>query len=70
MIAARAELDNTKRKQMYGEMQSICRDDGGSVIPVFSNWIMAYSDNISVPKQVAGNWNMDGYKMIERWSFA
>ena len=70
LTLARAELDDDKRRVMYGEMQSLVRDEGGSVIPLFSNHIMAHSDKIAVPKQVAGNWSTDGYKMIERWSFA
>ena len=70
LVAARAELDDAKRRDMYGEMQSLVRDEGGSVIPLFTNYVMAHSDKVAAPKQVAGNWNADGYKMIERWSFA
>ncbi|TIQ59319.1 MAG: peptide ABC transporter substrate-binding protein, partial [Mesorhizobium sp.] len=29
LVAARSELDDAKRSEMYAEMQSICRDDGG-----------------------------------------
>ena len=67
LVAARAELDNDKRREMYWEMQAICRDDCGSVIHAFANHISAYSTNVGVPEQVAGNWEFDGYKMIERW---
>ena len=70
LVAARAELDHAKRGDMYGEMQALVRDEGGSVIPLFTNYVMAHSDKVAVPKQVAGNWNADGYKLIERWSFA
>ena len=65
---ARAELDETKRRDMYYEMQSLVRDDGGSVVHLFANHIHAYKDgNVGVPETVAGNWEFDGYKMIERW---
>ena len=68
---ARAELDDAKRRDMYWEMQAIVRDDGGSVIPLFANHIMAFDKNrLAHPDKVAGNWNLDGYKLIERWWFA
>ena len=70
LIAARAELDEAKRREMYGEMQLLVRDEGGAVIPLFSNYVMAHSDKLQAPSQVAGNWSTDGYKMVERWSFA
>ncbi len=70
LVAARAELDDDKRRQMYWEMQAITRDDCGSVIHAFANHISAHSKKVGVPEQVAGNWEFDGYKMIERWWLA
>ncbi len=67
LVAARAEVDDDKRRSMYYEMQAICRDDCGSVIHAFSNHISAYRSNVGVPDQIAGNWEFDGYKLIERW---
>lgn len=67
LVAARAELDNDKRRDMYWEMQAITRDDCGSVIHAFANHISAHSTKVGVPEQVAGNWEFDGYKMVERW---
>ena len=67
LVAARAELDDDRRRQMYYEMQAICRDDGGSVIHAFANHISAHSEQVGVPETVAGNWEFDGYKLIERW---
>jgi peptide/nickel transport system substrate-binding protein len=65
--AARGELDEAKRRDMYYEMQAICRDDCGSVIHLFANHITAFRENVRHPEKVAGNWEFDGYKMIERW---
>ena len=65
--AARGELDEAKRRDMYHEMQAICRDDCGSVIHLFANHITAFRDNVRHPEKVGGNWEFDGYKMIERW---
>ena len=67
LVSARAELDDNKRRDMYREMQMLVRDDGGSVIHLFANHISAYSKNVGVPDQVGGNWEFDGYRLIERW---
>lgn len=67
LLEARAELDSDKRRDMYWEMQAITRDDCGSVIHAFANHISALTSKVGVPEQVAGNWEFDGYKMIERW---
>lgn len=64
---ARGELDITKRRDMYHEMQAICRDDCPSVIHLFANHILAFRDNVRHPERIAGNWEFDGYKLIERW---
>jgi hypothetical protein len=28
---------------------------------------MAFRDNVRHPEKVGGNWEFDGYKLIERW---
>jgi peptide/nickel transport system substrate-binding protein len=67
LVSARGEADEVKRSDMYHEMQRICRDDGGTVTHLFANHISAYTDKVGVPDTIAGNWEFDGYKMIERW---
>ena len=64
---ARAELDSDKRRGMYAEAQQLISDDGGALIPMFANHIAAVSKTIGHGEQVAGNWEMDGNKAIERW---
>lgn len=46
IIAARSELDETKRRQMYCDMQHMLNDDGGLVIPVFQNQLEATAKNV------------------------
>ncbi|MDG2479998.1 MAG: ABC transporter substrate-binding protein [Alphaproteobacteria bacterium] len=67
LVEARGELDIDKRRDMYFEMQAICRDDCPSVIHLYANHITAYRDGVRHPEHVAGNWEFDGYKLIERW---
>ena len=68
LLKARAELDNDKRNAMYAEMQAIVSDEGGVLIPMFANYVMATSDKVE-HGPVAANWAMDGFKAIERWWF-
>ena len=69
LLAARAELDETKRRGMYQEMQAIVSNEGGVLVPMFANYVMGLSDKIGHGK-MAANWSMDGFKCIERWWFA
>ena len=41
LIKARAELDFDKRKAMYAEMQTLVNEDGGTIVPVFNDWLDA-----------------------------
>ena len=65
---ARAELDEQKRAELYGECQRIVSDEGGVVIPMFANWIEAATTRIRFDDP-AGNWEMDGHRAAERWWF-
>ena len=65
---ARAELDETKRREMYVECQKIIRDEGGVVIPLFANYIEAVTKNVRYENS-AGNWELDGNRAAERWWF-
>ncbi len=68
LVAARAELDENKRRQMYVEMQSLVRDDGGVVVPMFATDLSAATGKIGHDK-LAVNWELDGFRCAERWWF-
>lgn len=69
LLQARAELDDARRREMYGEMQRIMRDEGSSIIPLFNSDLMAANDKVRFG-EVAGNRQMDGLRLIERWWMA
>ena len=46
LLAARSELDNEKRKQMYRELELMVSDDGGELIPMFNNTLEAASTKV------------------------
>ncbi|MGO1749776.1 MAG: ABC transporter substrate-binding protein [Marinobacter sp.] len=68
LMAARAELNADKRAEMYAEMQTLVRDDGGWVAPAFSAYVSAATKNIQHGK-IATNRDMDGNRIAERWWF-
>lgn len=70
LLNARAELDDTKRREMYYEMQAIVSNEGGAVIPMFASYVMAMSDRIAHPDSISANKTLDGFRALERWWFA
>lgn len=66
LIQARTELDENRRAEMYADMQRLCRDDGGAIIPMFGNYIDGRNDRVA-HGEVAANRYLDGWKAIERW---
>lgn len=69
LVSARGELDDKKRAAAYAEMQQLVHDDSGTIILVFNNYLNAASKQIG-HNAIAGNWDMDGLRMAERWWFA
>jgi len=65
---ARAEMDENKRQQLYADMQEICKDDGGAVIPMFSQLVEAHSDKLD-HGPISAHMELDGHKNAERWWF-
>ena len=70
LVDARAELNNDRRREMYWEMQDLVANQGGVLVPMFASYVMAHSDAIAHPDQVAANWTLDGFRICERWWFA
>jgi peptide/nickel transport system substrate-binding protein len=68
LVEARSELDPAKRREMYVELQRIVRDEGGTVVPLFNNFVFAATDKLK-HGTIQGNWAQDGHKLYERWWF-
>ncbi|MEM9010606.1 MAG: ABC transporter substrate-binding protein [Pseudomonadota bacterium] len=67
---AKSELDNDLRAEMYREMAVLARDDGGTVIPYFPNFVYARRTNVSRGEHLSPAWSADGYRYASRWWFA
>jgi len=65
MLGARVELDQDKRAAMYGEAQSILRDDGGALIPLFFDALDGARDTVS-GDLTAPNMELAGGRIAER----
>jgi peptide/nickel transport system substrate-binding protein len=35
-----------------------------------NNYVMATALNVATPEQISANWNLDGFRCVERWWFA
>ena len=67
--AARAELDQKKRHEMYVECQRIVRDEGATPCPAFALQLSAASKKLAFQNPSAG-WEFDSFRLPERWWFA
>lgn len=67
LVAARAELDETKRAEMYFELQQILNREGGVIVPMFASYVFATSEKIGTSEKLASNFDLDGARFIERW---
>jgi len=70
LLQAKAELDEVKRAGMYHEMGMLMRDEGGSVLPYFPNFVFGRRKNVRHSGQLAASWAMDGGRAASRWWFA
>ncbi|MCV3273013.1 ABC transporter substrate-binding protein [Roseobacter sinensis] len=46
LLAARAEIDETKRKAIYSDMAVMLRDEGGLILPMFNDFVGAIASNV------------------------
>lgn len=69
LLMAKKELDDAKRTAQYREMQELCRDDGGTIVPMFRNRIAGRRKNVKHGPNIAGNWELDGARAYQRWWF-
>jgi peptide/nickel transport system substrate-binding protein len=67
---AKTELDQEKRSAMYREMHQLARDDGGTIIPMFTNFVYARDKKVAHGSDLAASWQMDGARACSRWWFA
>ncbi len=69
VVAARAELDDAKRKEMYGEAQRMISDDGGLICFAISDFLDGYSKKVRGAEPHA-RYDLNDLRITERGWFA
>jgi len=68
ILAARAELDQDKRKALYRDASEILRDEGGLIVPFFNDDIDGVNtDRVGGYIKSTQGATMDGYALCECW---
>ncbi|MBE0454549.1 ABC transporter substrate-binding protein [Roseovarius autotrophicus] len=70
LLQAKAELDDNLRGEMYREMCLLMRDDGGTLLPFFNNWVYARGKGVERAENIAASWECDGARAASRWWFS
>ena len=69
LVQARGELNTDLRREMYFEMQQICRDEGGVVVLNFLDTVAAATDKLKFNEPLRGNFELDGFNFSKDWWF-
>jgi len=70
LFQARAELDETKRKQIYADMGTIVNQEGGVITPMFNDFIDATNAQVGGWVQDGNQEMMGGYALSKCWLVA
>jgi peptide/nickel transport system substrate-binding protein len=65
LVKARGELDVDKRKALYRQMALMVRDDGGTIVPMFNDFLEAAHVSLSGYVNDVGN-GLSNYQMTSR----
>ena len=66
LVAARSELDETKRKALYHDIQLILAEEGGELIPIFIDQQVASRTTVEGVTSVPGGGDLSGYRIAEK----
>ncbi len=64
--AARSELDQTKRKALYHDLQVMLAQEGGELIPIFIDQQVASATKVEGVTSVPGGGDLSGYRIAEK----
>ncbi|MEM7295666.1 MAG: ABC transporter substrate-binding protein [Pseudomonadota bacterium] len=70
LFMGRVELDSAKRRDIYTEMQALMSAEGGTVVPMYANYVDANSTKLANSGTIGNVWQMDNSRITERWWFA
>ncbi len=61
--------DNSQRAETGRDMARGARNDGGTILPLFHNFVHANRPGAGTPKTLAASWEGDGARAASRWWF-
>ncbi|MGF6177527.1 ABC transporter substrate-binding protein [Ensifer sp. 4252] len=67
IFTARGELDETKRKAIYGQAAMMLRDEGGVIVPMFNNYIDATNHKVGGWVDDPNGELMGGHALTKCW---
>ena len=67
LFAAKAELDQGVRKQLYSDMGMMLRDQGGLILPMFNDFVDAISDKVGGYEDNPNGGLMDDFALSSTW---
>jgi peptide/nickel transport system substrate-binding protein len=67
LIQARAELDRDKRVKLYADMNTIVRDEGGVIVPMFNDFIDATGPQVEGWVEDSSGELSGGYALSRCW---
>ncbi|MCQ8781995.1 ABC transporter substrate-binding protein [Mangrovibrevibacter kandeliae] len=67
LLEARAELDKSKRSEMYRDMAMMVRDEGGLILPMFNDFVNASTKAVQGYVDDIGNDMSNGYVATRVW---
>ncbi|MDQ0396203.1 ABC transporter substrate-binding protein [Labrys monachus] len=70
LVKGRLTVDPAERRAVYAEMQHLLNEDGGLIAPLFANHIVGLGSKVTTPEKLSGNWEMDNWRAVERWSLS
>jgi peptide/nickel transport system substrate-binding protein len=70
LLQGRSELDDAYGARSITRCKPSCRTRAASVIPMFASFVMGVSNAVATPDVVGANWDLDGFRAVERWWFA
>ena len=70
LFEGRAELDSDRRREIYHEMQALMSAEGGTIVPMYANYVDANSTRVTHGPDIGNLWQLDGSRICERWWMA
>ena len=67
LLAARAELDEAKRKDIYSKMGRMLNEEGGLMVPMFNDFVDAVSTNVKGWESDPNGPQMNWYAFKKTW---